>query len=403
MKKLLILLLFPVLAALFSCSKEGTAVPDSYLRAVDSDGEEITALDVRDGVTSLEIKVEATSEWKVSAASDGDWISTSVSRGNKYAKLTVTLLPNYSGAVREGSLTFSADGLADVRVVLRQESSVSAASMLRVMTFNIRVGGKADGSTDTEGHEWTSVRKQPCLNMFADVSPDVAMLQECRQEQLNDLQTALGSEYDFYFYAVNGKLKEGAEPSCTGNVFLENGARQVIMLRKGMFEVQDWGRFFLSETPDEISTSFGTATYKITLWLKVLFKNTDETVYLFDTHFVTPSRGDVIAKNAQVNVERIKSIAADGTVLFGGDFNCDEEDTRLSAVRNFLDCARTEALVTEDSATYTGFKDSGWKRLDHLFSRGARPLNYKVVSDSGYGTRYISDHFPVYCDFAIGG
>ena len=99
-----------------------------------------------------------------------------------------------------------------------QKEEPSSSSSIRFMTFNIRVGGKADGSTDEPGHEWETVRKPAVLAMFAEINPDIAVLQECRQEQLADLEAALPG-YVYYRYANDGVLKSGASESCVFNIF----------------------------------------------------------------------------------------------------------------------------------------------------------------------------------------
>ncbi len=415
-KNLLLISLWGV--ALSSCTKDSPTAPkeDSpYLRIVSSEGESLSSADFTSNGGKKTLRVEASVQWTLSVQSTGDWLSASASKGNGNFKFSITASPNYSSSEREGELILSSKGMEDVslRVVQAAKQDVEG-TQIRVMSFNLRIGGKSDGSTDEAGHEWQGVRKPAVVNMFTDVSPDIVLMQECRQEQLEDLQASLSDKYDFYFFAINSTLKEGVNIlSCTENIFLYNGARQVIMLKKGGFEMQDWGRFYLSSTPDVMSYSDGTQVYKITLWLKVLSKQSGRTLYLFDTHFVTPSKGDVIAMNASINVKQIKSIIKDKTdsgkseseeiVFFGGDLNCDETDSRQKALYEYFNRARTLAQSTEDKPTYNGFytDSSKWTRLDHLYYLNATPLTYRVADSASYGTTFISDHFPIWCDFFV--
>ncbi len=292
---------------------------------------------------------------------------------------------------------------------------------LRLMTFNILQGGKADGSTDEEGHEWKTVRKAPCMKMFKEVDPDIIMLQECRKEQLNDIKAEL-KDYSYYSYAKDGVLAASYTDGDAANdaSFKNKGQRNVIMLRTSQYEVKDWGRFWLSDTPDVPSNGFGTEGKKLTLWLKVQHKASGVEFYLFNTHFIPQSYGnavdpvvDVISPCARVNIEQMKKVLGDSTqsgkgeskttVFFAGDLNCNNENSRMSAVNDYMLHAGVEATKTDMSMTFNGFREdsSTWTRIDHIYYKNASPKLYKVVSEASYGTQFISDHFPVYSDFDI--
>ena len=394
-----------------SCGGGGTeeGVDAPFCRLVDASGQALSGIQVPAQGLTQEVGVEALDMWTVT--SGADWVGVSPVRGNKYGKFTVTVLRNNGDAARSAVITVKCQGVDPVTLAVEQAAGgASGKAGLRFMTFNIRTGGSADGSSDEAGHEWSSVRKQPVLAMFSDINPDVAVLQECRQEQLNDLEPALSS-YAFYRYACDGVLKSGATASCTSNVFKNNGARNVIMLRKSRFIMSQWGVFWLSETPDTPSEGFGTASKKVTLWLKIRDKDTGREFYVFNIHFITPGKGDVLLPCANRTVDRMKTIlgdmtesglsTSDKTVFLAGDFNAVETDSRIAPVTTYMHYARTDAPISDPSMTYNSFSQtvSEWKRLDHIFYLGATPQVYKVVNENKYGTDLISDHFPVYCDF----
>ncbi|MBO4671109.1 MAG: Ig-like domain-containing protein [Bacteroidales bacterium] len=283
----------------------------------------------------------------------------------------------------------------------------------RLMTFNILQGGKSDGTTDKEGHEWNTVRKTPCLNMFKDTDPDIIMLQECRREQLKNLKSSM-TGYTFYSYAKDGVLASGytAGDATNDSSFKNGGQRNVILLRTSLFETLEWGRFWLSDTPDTPSNGFGTTGQKITLWLKVRHKGSGAAFYLFNTHFIPQSYGnavnpvvDVIPPCASVNVAQMKKILGNtnAPVFFAGDLNCSNSSDKMAAVNSYLRHAGMDAPDTDKSMTFNGFRDdaTSWTLMDHIYYDNASPKVYKVVNSDGYGTKFISDHFPVYCDFEI--
>ena len=409
-KRLGIILFF--LSALLSCGEGGLQEEVSYCRLKDAGGGALSALEATAEGLSATVKVESGGMWTVQASAE--WIGVAPSRGNKYGTFTVNVLPNRAAVSRDGTVTVKADGCDPVLVPVRQKGKEGGgeedpASSLRFMTFNIRTGGKADGSTDEPGHEWKTVRKPAVLAMFAEIDPDVAVLQECRQEQLNDLEAALPG-YVFYRYANDGVLKSGATETCQSNIFQNSGARSVTMVRKGMYSMVQWGRFWLSDTPDVVSTFPETESKKVTLWLRLKELATDREFYVFNIHFVTPGKGDCLAKCAACTVSQIRDItgntgpdAAGKTVFLAGDFNAIETDSRIAAVPAFMKNARLDAPLSDPSMTYNHFSASAsdWKRLDHIFYHGAVPSRHKVVNEAKYGTDFISDHWPVFADFTI--
>ena len=409
-RKLLILLSFLLPLSCGGGGPEEETTP--FCRLVGADGKAVSGVSGPAKGQTLEIGVEALGMWTVS--SNADWVGISPSRGNKYGKFTLTVLRNSVAAPRSAVVTVKADGADPVTLAVDQEKAdgTPGKSALRFMSFNIRTGGKADGSTDEAGHEWSTVRKPAVFAMFSETDPDIAVLQECRQEQLNDIEPAL-SGYTYYRYACDGVLKSGATASCTSNVFQNSGARNVVMLRKNRFSMLQWGVFWLSETPDTPSAGFGTASKKVTLWLKVRDQEAGKDFYVFNIHFITPGKGDVLLPCANCTVERMKLILGDMTeagkttssavVFLAGDFNAHDADSRIAPVTDYLYNARSDALLSDPSMTYNSFstKVSDWKRLDHIFYAGAKPQVFKVVNENKYGTEFISDHFPVYCDFEL--
>lgn len=294
---------------------------------------------------------------------------------------------------------------------------------MRLLTFNILQGGKSDGSLDQEGHEWNTVRRAPCMNMIKDKNPDIIFLQECRKEQLNHFKSDI-TGYTFFSYAKDGALASGFKDgdATNDNSFANKGQRNVTMLRTGMFEMIEWGRFWLSETPDVPSAGFGApGAQKVTLWLKVRHLSSGFEFYLFNTHFIPSSYvstwdppKNVVEGSAEVNMQQLKLILGDDTVsgkgtnpetvLFAGDLNTNNMSEALASVNDYLYHAGVDAPETDwPLGTYNGWRSdpSTWYLLDHIYYKNATPKVYKVVTEQTYGTPYLSDHNAVYCDFIL--
>ena len=401
-KNLLTLLIGAV--ALISCGEKDPVQDVVPVESISINPEVLTLSDGETGTVTATVKPDNATDKTIVWSSQ----NTSVATVNEGVVHPVAPGSTYIVAM-------SADGKVSAKCFLTVTPPAPPATslQLRIMSFNILQGGKKDGSTDTAGHEWTTVRKGPCVSMFKDIDPDIAILQECRREQLNDLKASL-TGYTYYCYAKDGVLASGYSKGDAANdaSFKNAGQRNVIMLRAGMFTVLEWGRYWLSDTPDTPSTGFGTTGQKVTLWQKLLHNESGKEFYIFNTHNIPQSYGnavspvvDVITPCNKVNIEQMKAIVGSSglPLFFGGDLNSNDASDRMAELNAFLHRSASDVSEKDPSMTFNGFREdsSTWTLLDHIYYRGATPLTYKVVNSAGYGTRFISDHFPIYCDFLI--
>ena len=94
-------------------------------------------------------------------------------------------------------------------------------------------------------------------------------------------------------------------------------------------------------------------------------------------------------------------------MFFCGDLNinyCSENGRALLApMFEYMESAAVSADM-HDSPTATTYNKFGASTsvLDYIFYRNATALTYKIVNSAGYGTEYISDHYPVCSDFRVG-
>lgn len=256
-----------------------------------------------------------------------------------------------------------------------------SSEKVRIMSFNIRfVTNK-----DTCDFSWYK-RRAPVVKMLNDVSPDVVSLQEHGPQHIDYLKEKLAF-YDFYVPDL-----DGLEP-------LPKGYSQVILWRKDKFEKIDGGRFFLSETPSEISKGFGSNHYRNTTWVKLRNLRTGREIYVFDTHldhrFASAKQNGVL-----VNVDMIKKIVPeDAAVFLMGDMNM----RRGSKTGRFMDpyyeymkCTAENAAKSHRTVTYNGYGDTTRQgEIDYMYYRNAVPLRYDVIDSPDYGVEFISDHWPI--------
>jgi len=418
-------LLFSAAILLTACSDKEN--PATALRVL-YDGAECTEVTIPEAGGEVTLHVQSSLRWIVDANST--WYTLSATNGNGNGSFKVSAQENFSVEKRSAALVITdTDGTKkEVNIIQEGMSSEEYPETmnLKIMTFNILEGVK---SNEKSGYEWrTTGRKERVVAMLEAEKPDVLCLQECRRAQLEDLQAAFPG-YTFYAYAKDGVLADNSVTDLTKNIvgdptkdatFKNGGQRNVVAFRKDLFTVEDWGVFWLSDTPYVTSTGFGTSGQKITLWLKLQISEYKVSCYVACTHYIPQSYGnavtpivDVITPCGVVNVAEMKKVLGDTSTagicpskdifFFMGDLNADDDATTMAPMNLWLYNARTKAPVTDQGGTYA----SG-SQIDHIYYINAVPTEFKVVSctaalDDTAQTTYglLSDHKPVYCNFTI--
>ena len=168
-----------------------------------------------------------------------------------------------------------------------------------------------------------------------------------------------------------------------------------IFYRSDIYTLIDKGSFWLSETPDVMSKSWG-AQYNRVCGYVILKDNATGTEFVvFNTHLSHVS-DEARINGIQVVLDKIAEFGSLPAVLMG-DLNAEEDsETYRSATVNFLDTK----YQTKNTMTSCTYQDWG-KKLDKncidyvMISKQDFKVNsYKVVTDT-YDGVYSSDHFPL--------
>ena len=168
-----------------------------------------------------------------------------------------------------------------------------------------------------------------------------------------------------------------------------------IFYRSDIYTLIDKGSFWLSETPDVMSKSWGAQFNRVCSYV-ILKDNATETEFVvFNTHLSHVS-DEARINGIQVVLDKIKEFGSLPAVLMG-DLNADEDsETYKSATVNFLDTKyQTENTMT--SCTYQGWGEQLDRNcIDYILvsKTGFRTNSYRVVTDT-YDGVYSSDHFPL--------
>lgn len=168
-----------------------------------------------------------------------------------------------------------------------------------------------------------------------------------------------------------------------------------IFYRSDIYTLIDKGSFWLSETPNVMSKSWGAQFNRVCSYV-ILKDNATETKFVvFNTHLSHVSDKARI-NGIQVVLDKIKEFGSLPAVLMG-DLNAEEDSqTYKSATVNFLDTKyQTENTMT--SCTYQAWgKQLDKNCIDYILvsKTGFKTNSYKVVTDT-YDGVYSSDHFPL--------
>lgn len=262
-----------------------------------------------------------------------------------------------------------------------------AASPVKVMTYNIRLGTAADGDD-----HWTK-RRDMLFDLLKQENADLVGLQEAFRFQVDEILAAVPQ------YAVVGvgrdDGKAGGEASC-------------ILFRRDRFHVAESGTFWFSDTPNlPGSRTWGNRYNRISSWAR--FIDRDGTAFyhynLHLDHEVQISR----EKSADLLLARIRTRAfPTEPVIVTGDFNSGEDNPALHELTGvpgvkrevppaFVDTYRLLHPAEKTVGTFTAFKfgDLDGDKIDYVLVPPGTPVTEAAIVRTSRNGHYPSDHFPV--------
>ncbi|MDJ0275461.1 endonuclease/exonuclease/phosphatase family protein [Sphingomonas sp. 2R-10] len=247
---------------------------------------------------------------------------------------------------------------------------------LTVMTLNIRLPADGDGANRWE------LRRDLTAATVGRADPDVIGTQELFKRQGDDLVARLPR------YRWIGVGRSG-----TGRADDEHMG---IFYRADRLQVERWGNFWLSDTPDlPGSISWGHPYPRMVTW--VIFREGDGKRFaMFNTHL--PYRAEdepAREKGAALLASRIPAIAGDLPVVVTGDFNTvPESATHRKLEQGLTDAWTATRQRSGPEATFHGFTGKPDRRIDWIFARGFTLRAVRTI-DTRRGALFPSDHYPV--------
>ncbi|GFZ32354.1 endonuclease [Clostridium zeae] len=269
---------------------------------------------------------------------------------------------------------------------------------LRLMTFNILVDRRTD-----EPYSWDHRREQ-ILSILRYYNPDIFCLQEALDHQKVYLEEKL-PEYSCFGVGRNdGKV---------------SGEQVPIFHRKDMFDLEDLGCFWLSETPSIAgSLGYDAKCPRTVIWKQLKHKSSNKSVIITNTHYDHVGK-TANSKSVHVIKEQLSLFNKNIPAILCGDFNSSEQSPAYDEIlsQGFIDASKTDTTIYYGLPfTYHRFMmneyksnmeflqqqhDRIFRSIDHIFYHGPiNILHYGILPDNQLGL-YPSDHFPVLCDFSF--
>jgi glycerophosphoryl diester phosphodiesterase/endonuclease/exonuclease/phosphatase family metal-dependent hydrolase len=268
------------------------------------------------------------------------------------------------------SLLYSLGGGAQVQGRVVEEQG------LKVMTYNLRMNTPNDGE-----NAWPK-RKEFLAHQIEFHAPDLIGTQEGLPEQIDWLNGRLTN------YAFVGEGRQGGHA----------GEYSALFYNRKRFKVHSSGTFWLSTTPDKVSTGWDAALPRIVSWGRFTDRATARDFLAFNTHF--DHVGEVARlKSVDLILTMIDSLNKDGLpFVVTGDLNLTPETAPLQKLSSALtDTYLAAPIRLGPVGTFTGFNydKPATRRIDYIMaSPGTEVINYATLTDAVDG-RYPSDHFAV--------
>lgn len=255
---------------------------------------------------------------------------------------------------------------------------------LNVMSFNIRNGRANDGE-----NSWKH-RKEFAADVIRAAKLDVVGLQEAFRFQLDDLRKQLPEFQEI------GEGRDGGT----------KGEYSAILYRGSRFTALDSGTFWLSDTPEVKSRHWGNRYLRICTWVRLKDKKTDESFYVYNTHFDHQSQNARL-KSAQLVAQRIHNRQHKEPFLLTGDFNADEDNpvvlylkakstappkSPITLIDTFRKLHPNESVVGTGGG-FAGRADG--KKIDYVFVQPQTKVTSASIIRTNRDGRFPSDHSPV--------
>jgi len=257
---------------------------------------------------------------------------------------------------------------------------------VRVISYNIRFDYTADAE-----NSWIH-RKSKVVSLLRFHGAEIFCLQEALINQVRDIEEAFPG-FEYYGPGRNdGK---------------ESGEACPIFYRKDLFEIEDSGTFWYSETPKKPGSIDWEANLpRIASWIKLIDLFTNLEFVVVSTHFDHESQ---LSRNnsARLLKSKLNQISDNIPVIICGDFNdrpATESYWQMLSPYKGLELYDARSLTEQNhhgpDFTFIGFDFEGVSGdiIDYIFVNDLfRVIKHGYLTDNWNGI-FPSDHLPVFVE-----
>lgn len=244
-----------------------------------------------------------------------------------------------------------------------------------VMTFNVRCI-----SFDDKGEFSWKNRASLICDLLQENTPSIICMQENKKRQYSFFKNFL-SGYDSVATYRDATLLTECLP---------------IFYRADMYELIDTQTFWLSDTPEKMSNTWGAAHFRICTFVILKNKRTDKKFVVGNAHLDYKNQG-IRIKSIRLIYDRLSVLNLPTVIM--GDFNCTPKSKAAALAKQyFVDIG--QGFKDENKGTVNDFqKEYPDKKLDYMLQiPGSFTVNKYKVIDKKYNNHFASDHFPVYAE-----
>lgn len=259
------------------------------------------------------------------------------------------------------------------------EAGLGKIHTLKVMSFNVRY----ENTGDTGDRSWNK-RRAAVLAMLADQQPDIMGVQETLLSQKTYLDQKLTG-----YKSIGVGRNDG----------FDKGEFAAIFYRKKTLKPDNWGTFWLSETPDIPSKGWDANIYRSATYAVFTHIKSGKKIFIINTHL--DHQGTIArAESMKLIEKKIKELNIDNyPSILTGDFNMPISDASFDSIKMFMGDARMDSPETDSLLSFNNWGGSGTGTIDHIFCLGITPQNFHTITRHYLGINYISDHYPVTAEF----
>ena len=255
------------------------------------------------------------------------------------------------------------------------------AQDIKVLSFNLRYITREDRGPRT----WENRRDHAADIIFRE-NADFTGVQEAFRPMLDDIKTRVPGLGEIGVGREDGK---------------QRGEYSAILYREALWQVEDSGTFWLSDTPEiPGSTSWGNRVTRICTWGRFRHRASGLIIHVFNAHLDHESQ-PAREKSTTTLIQHIAPLA-NQPVILTGDFNATPDNPAIATLSN-----SSPALIDAwqhcnphappaESGTVHGFsaRPNG-PRIDYIFcSTHLTPSKANILRDTR-NNQTPSDHFPV--------